>query len=81
MEDSLREQLSIDIPDYTAYAKAAATLFSKHFCNMENKPELLIEPGTALVGDCMKFVGTIKTIKKVRGKTIATVLGLSLIHI
>ena len=75
MEDSLREQLSIDIPDYTAYAKAAATLFSKHFCNMENKPELLIEPGTALVGDCMKFVGTIKTIKKVRGKTIATVLG------
>lgn len=75
MENSLKDQFSINIPDYAEYAKAAATLFSEHFGNMENKPELLIEPGTALVGDCMKFVGTIKTIKKVRGKTIATVLG------
>lgn len=27
------------------------------------------------MGDCMKFVGTVKTIKNVRGKYIASVLG------
>ena len=42
---------------------------------MEVKPELIIEPGSALVGDCMKFVGTVKTIKSVRGKWIASVMG------
>ena len=42
---------------------------------MECKPQLIIEPGSALVGDCMKFVGTVKTIKQVRGKTIVSVLG------
>ena len=41
----------------------------------KNKPELLIEPGSALVGDCMKFVGTVKTIKQIREKTIVSVLG------
>lgn len=75
MEDSLKEQFSADIPCYEDYAKASATLFAEHFKNMENKPELLIEPGSALVGDCMKFAGTVKTIKQVRGKTIVSVLG------
>lgn len=75
MEDSLKEQFSTDIPCYEDYAKASATLFAECFKNKENKPELLIEPGSALVGDCMKFAGTVKTIKQVRGKTIVSVLG------
>lgn len=75
MEDSLKKQFSSDIPCYAEYAKAAATLFAEHFKNIENKPELLIEPGSALVGDCMKFAGTVKTIKQVRGKTIVSILG------
>lgn len=75
MEDSLKEQFNSYIPCYADYAKAAATLFAEHFKNMEDKPELLIEPGSALVGDCMKFAGTVKTIKQVRGKTIISVLG------
>ena len=75
MDDSLRAQFKSEIPDYQAYAKVAATAFAEYFTNKENKPELLIEPGSAVVGDCMKFVGTVKTIKNVRGKWIATVLG------
>ena len=75
MEDSLKEQFSADIPSYEDYAKASATLFAEHFKDMESKPQLIIEPGSALVGDCMKFVGTVKTIKQVRGKTIVSVLG------
>lgn len=75
MEDSLRAQFSAHIPCYQEYAKAAAQIFADYFADKDVKPELLIEPGSAIVGDCMKFVGTVKTIKDVRGKKFATVLG------
>lgn len=75
MADSLKAQFSCEIPDYEAYAKAAAQVFADYFKNKDVKPELLIEPGSAVVGDCMKFVGTVKTIKNVRGKWMAHVLG------
>lgn len=75
MADSLRAQFSCEIPNYEAYAKAAAQVFADYFKDKDVKPELLIEPGSAVVGDCMKFIGTVKTIKNVRGKWIATVLG------
>lgn len=75
MEDSLKAQFNAEIPDYKAYAQAAATQFADYFKDRDYKPELVIEPGLAVVGDCMKFVGTVKTIKNVRGKYIASVLG------
>lgn len=75
MEDSLKAQFNAEIPDYKAYAQAAATQFAGYFKDRDYKPELVIEPGSAVVGDCMKFVGTVKTIKNVRGKYIASVLG------
>lgn len=75
MPDCLKEQFSSEIPGYEEYAKAAATVFAEFFNDKKIKPELIIEPGSALVGDCMKFVGTVKSIKNVRGKYIASVLG------
>lgn len=75
MADSLKAQFSSEIPGYESYAKAAAQVFADYFKGKDVKPELLIEPGSAVVGDCMKFIGTVKTIKNVRGKWIATVLG------
>lgn len=75
MPESLKSQFNSEIPDYNAYAQAAATLFANYFKEKSVYPELIIEPGTALIGDCMKFISTIKTIKKVRGKWFATVLG------
>ena len=75
MPDSLKEQLGGDIPSYEDYVQAVAPVFAEFFRSNGVKPELLIEPGSALVGDCMKFVGTVKTIKDVRGKKFATVLG------
>ena len=75
MPESLKAQFTADIPDYQAYAEVAAAVFAEYFNDKEIKPELVIEPGSALVGDCMKFVGSVKTIKNVRGKYIATVLG------
>lgn len=75
MADSLRAQFKDEIPDYQAYAEAAAIVFAEYFKDKEQIPELLIEPGSAVVGDCMKFVGTVKNIKNIRGKWMATVLG------
>ena len=72
MPESLRNQFNSTVPEYKIYATSIRA-FSERFGN--NGPELIIEPGTAIVGDCMKFVGTIKTIKCVRGKWFASVLG------
>jgi diaminopimelate decarboxylase len=73
MDESLKKQFNSPIPEYKEYAEAAATVIRNAFPNAE--PELLIEPGSALAGDSMKFVGRIETIKNVRGKIFATMLG------
>lgn len=75
MADDLRAQFTSVIPTYADYAKAVAPLFAEYFKDKPMEPELIIEPGSALVGDCMKFVGTVKTIKNVRGKWFASLLG------
>lgn len=72
MDESLKAQFTSQIPTYDDYAKAVATVFKDRFEN--NGPELIIEPGSALVGDCMKLVGTVKTIKNVRNKWYASLL-------
>lgn len=75
MAKELEEQFSFKIPNYFDYANAAAKVFAERFAHESKIPELVIEPGSALVGDCMKFVGTVMTIKNVRGKAFATILG------
>ncbi len=75
MADSLKAQFDSEIPTYKQYAEAVAPVFSEHFKNIEKKPMLLIEPGSALVGDCMRFAAKVVNIKNVRGKSIATLLG------
>lgn len=75
MPDNLRSQLGIKNISYDDYASKAAKLFSEHFKDCSDAPWLFIEPGSAVAGDCMRFVSRIETIKTVRSKTIATVLG------
>lgn len=75
MAESLKAQFDAEIPTYAQYAQAVAPIFAEHFKNTETKPMLLIEPGSALVGDCMRFAAKVVNIKEVRGKAIATLLG------
>lgn len=77
MEDSLKAQFSYKIPSYEEYAEVIATKFKEFYQDFkeEDKPTLLIEPGSALAGDAMKFVAKVMNIKDVRGKKIATVAG------
>lgn len=75
MDASLKAQFDSEIPTYEEYANATASIFAEKFKDLDNAPLLLLEPGSALVGDCMKFVSTVRNIKSVRGKSIATLLG------
>jgi len=75
MPDSLREQLHIGQVTYKDYADRSASRFAAHFKDAANAPELFVEPGSAVAGDCMRFVTRVKTLKNIRGKEIATCVG------
>lgn len=75
MPDSLRAQLGIGNITYNDYASAAAKIFAEYFDGNPDAPWLFIEPGSAVAGDCMRFVSRIESIKSVRGKKIATAIG------
>lgn len=80
MADSLKAQFDSSIPTYEEYAKVVAPLFAERFLAADGTllpgaPMLVIEPGSALVGDCMKFACRVKSIKNVRGKAIASLIG------
>ena len=75
MAESLKTQFDSHIPSYREYALETATVFANYFAGKAEKPMLIIEPGSALVGDCMSFVSRVVNIKNVRGKYIATLLG------
>lgn len=75
MDESLKQQFNTKIPNYSEYALEIGKVVANYFKNKDKKPQLVIEPGSALVGDCMKFVAKVVNIKTVRGKSIATVLG------
>jgi len=77
MNESLKKQFKYKIPSFQEYAEVIAIKFRdlyKHL-NESKKPKLLLEPGTALVSNAMKFVVKVIDIKTIRNKTIATVSG------
>lgn len=75
MKDELKAQFDTAIPSYEDYAREAAQCIAEHFGDKPVRPALFIEPGSALVGDVMKFVAPVVSIKDIRGKAIATLLG------
>ena len=75
MPEELQKQIGVNDICFDDYAKRAAKQFAEHFSNDNNAPYLFIEPGTAIAGNCMRFVCRIETIKNIRGKYIATANG------
>ncbi|MEW5785229.1 MAG: pyridoxal-dependent decarboxylase [Bacillota bacterium] len=77
MAESLKAQFDEVIPTYEDYAKASAMKFKDFYKDLASskKPILIIEPGTALVADAMKFAAKVVNIKNIRGKKIATLAG------
>ncbi len=79
MPDELKQQFPSPIPEFEDYAAAAALPFSRYFDDFRCKhlPQLIIEPGTALVADSMKYVCQVNSIKQVRDRTVVSLTGSS----
>lgn len=75
MPEMLREQLGVTETCYEDYACRAAKVFAGAFQSESDKPMLVIEPGTALAANSMRYVCRVGTIKQVQKKTIATANG------
>ncbi len=75
MPPSLSAQFGGRVPTYKEYAQVVAKPLARFLEKSATPPLLLIEPGSALVGDVLKFVASVINIKTVRGKDIATVAG------
>lgn len=79
MPEKLRLQLGTPAPSFGDYAAASAKPFAEFFKNHgeHETPELIIEPGTALAANSLKFVTRVINIKKIGEKAIATLSGSS----
>jgi|SaaInl8_200m_RNA_FD_contig_101_368470_length_7855_multi_5_in_0_out_0_4 diaminopimelate decarboxylase len=75
MPEDMKKQFPQQIPSFNEYAEVSAKVFAKYFKEKTNEPTLIIEPGTALVANAMKYVTKIVSIKEVRDRTIVTLFG------
>lgn len=79
MPDDLKVQFPVTIPEFEDYASVAALPFARYLDEVggSHRPTLIIEPGTALVADAMKYVCQVNSIKHVRGRTVVSLTGSS----
>lgn len=74
MSPELQEQFPVPIPTYHEYAAAIATQVAEAYPTGTG-PELILEPGTAIAADVMKFVAKITATKRIRSKNFAVSSG------
>jgi diaminopimelate decarboxylase len=75
MTDDLQAQFDCYIPNYQEYATAIATQLQQHFPDPDSRPELIIEPGVAIIANVLNFVAKVVGLKTVRSRQIALVVG------
>ena len=74
MEPELASQFSGDIPTYEEYADVVASAMQAKYGALPyaEQPYLYTEPGTTVISGYMSFLGTVESIKKVKGKMYIT---------
>lgn len=74
MEPELACQFGGHIPSFAEYASVVAEVMKERYGQlpMDQQPVLYTEPGTTLISGCMSLLGTVKTIKNVKGKDYVT---------
>jgi diaminopimelate decarboxylase len=79
MNQYLEDQIAFDIPSFNDYAensiKYLSSFLETHRCATTTKPEVLIEPGTALASKAIDFVVEVVSIKKVSDITYINTTG------
>jgi len=74
MSESLQKLFGVDAPGYKEYAAAIASQLATAYSG-ENGPELILEPGSALVANAMLFVARIVEIKTIGSRLMAVAAG------
>jgi diaminopimelate decarboxylase len=74
MTEELKQQFEGHIPSYQEYAEAIAPQFRDKFPG-ESGPELILEPGLAVVADVMQFVAKVVGTKTIRSRKFALLVG------
>lgn len=74
MELDLAKQFSGHIPTFKEYAEEVAVAMKEKYGSLpyEEQPVLYTEPGTTIISGNMSFLGTVKSIKNVKGKSYIT---------
>lgn len=72
MDRELEEQFGDDIPTFQDYAETVATMVLDAYQEKESMPQLILEPGTALVADAVDILATVQNVKRRKGKSVAT---------
>lgn len=75
INEEIARQLSYLPPTFQDYASIVAGGMKKLFLQREKKPVLIIEPGSALVANAVKYVTRVINIKNVRNQKIASLTG------
>lgn len=73
MEDSLKQQFTIEVPTYKEYAQVVAGAMAQYYAISDMKPLLITEPGTTLVSRFLSLITKVTAIKTVKGRNIAVV--------
>lgn len=73
MEDSLKQQFTIEVPTYKEYAQVVAGAMAQHYAISDTKPLLITEPGTTVVSRYLSIITKVTAIKTVKGRNVAVV--------
>lgn len=74
MPEELSQQFDYPIPSYQEYAEVIASQFQRKYIQ-RTAPQLILEPGVAIVADVMRFVGKVVGVKTIRSRNIALLVG------
>lgn len=74
MEPELAKQFCEHVPSYSEYADLLAKAMNEKYGSLpyEKQPWLYTEPGTTVISGYVSFLGTVLSIKNVKGKTYVT---------
>ncbi len=74
MPEALRRQFEGDVPSFADYAEAVASVLATTFPDAAG-PELVLEPGVAVVADAVDFVCRVAALKQPGGRQLAVATG------
>ena len=75
IDDQMKAQFDFTPPNFEDYAGIVAGFMKKRYEKETDKPVLIIEPGSAMVANAMKYVTKVLNIKHVRDLQIASLTG------